>query len=109
MCSLASVAPATCSRCRGSVQPTSPASIASGLVTRNGDRVRFVHSLYQEALYHDLPRERRQALHREAARSLAATDAPAAEIAHHLLESGPEHAADAIEQTIIAAREALDM
>lgn len=84
------------------------AATSSGLITRHGDRIRFAHALYREALYHDLPRPARQALHREAARVLAATDARPAEIAHHLIESGPEAAADAVEQAIAAARQALD-
>lgn len=83
------------------------AAVASGLVTRAGDRVRFAHALYREALYGDLPRPAREALHRDAARVLAATGAPAAEVAHHLLEAGPEAAGEAIAQAIAAAREAL--
>ncbi|HEY5944001.1 MAG TPA: AAA family ATPase [Kofleriaceae bacterium] len=84
------------------------AAVRSGLVTRQAGRVRFAHALYREALYHDLPRETRQALHREAARALAATTAKAAEVAHHLFEAGPAEAASAIAQAIIAARQALD-
>ncbi|HUS31963.1 MAG TPA: AAA family ATPase, partial [Kofleriaceae bacterium] len=88
--------------------PEIDAAIASGLVTRRGDRVRFTHALYREALYHDLPRATRHALHRDAARVLSAMGAPAAEVAHHLIEAGPEAAPDAVEQTIVAARQALD-
>jgi RecA/RadA recombinase len=83
-------------------------AIASGLVLRRGARLQFAHALYREALYHDLAGPTRQALHREAARALAATAAPAQEIAHHLLESGPDAAVDTVEQAILAAREALD-
>jgi predicted ATPase len=79
----------------------------SGLVTARGERFRFSHALYREALYHDLPRAQRQELHREAARALAATGAPLAELAHHLLESGPEAVADAIDHAIRAAHQAL--
>lgn len=82
-------------------------AVASGLVTRRGDRVRFVHALYREALYHDLPRASRHVLHREAARILGAIGAPAVEVAHHLMESGPDAAADAIDQAILASREAM--
>ena len=56
------------------------------------------------ALYHDLAPAERRALHREAARTLASTGAPAAEVAHHLIESGPDGAADAIAQSIAASR-----
>ncbi len=81
----------------------------SGLVTSYRDRVRFSHALYREALYHDLPRARRQELHRQAARALAPSSSRLAETAHHLLESGPEMAAAAIEQAIRAADRALDV
>ena len=81
------------------------AAVTSGLVTRQGDRIRFSHALYREALYHDLAGEMRRALHRDAARALTETGAPAPELAHHLIESG---APEAIEQSIVAAREALD-
>ncbi len=84
------------------------AAIASGLANRHGDRIRFAHALYREALYHDLAPAMRQQLHREAARVLTATGAPTAEIAHHLIESGPDAAVDAIDHSIAAAREALD-
>jgi hypothetical protein len=88
--------------------PEIDAAIASGLLTRRGERVRFAHALYREALYHDLPIVARQALHRDAARALAATGAPAAEVAHHMLEGGADAAVQAIDQAIVAARAALD-
>jgi hypothetical protein len=71
------------------------------LIVARGERLRFSHALYREALYHDLPRARRQELHRAAAAALA--DAPPAETAHHLLESGPSAAAEAIDHAIRAA------
>jgi predicted ATPase len=79
----------------------------SGLVTARGERFRFAHALYREALYHDLPRERRREMHREAARALAAGDAPLSEIAHHLLEAGPAVVAEADDHAIRAAYQAL--
>ncbi len=79
-----------------------------GLLGVRGDEVRFTHALYREALYHDLPAARRQELHRAAARALEATGAPIAEIAHHLLESGPSAAPEAIDHAIRAARHALE-
>jgi hypothetical protein len=80
----------------------------SGLLAPRGDRLRFSHALYREALYQELPRARRQAIHRAAARALATTGAPLAEIAHHLLEAGPEVASDAIDQAIVAATHAVE-
>ena len=81
----------------------------SGLVTARDGRLRFSHSLYREGLYHELPRLRRQALHREAARALADSGASLEEIAHHLLESGPDAAADAIDHAVRAAAHAVDV
>jgi hypothetical protein len=76
----------------------------SGLIGVRGDRVRFAHALYREALYHDLPRERRCELHAAAARTLAARGAPLSEVAHHLLECGDP---TAIDHAIRAAYSAL--
>jgi hypothetical protein len=81
----------------------------SGLVTARGDRFRFSHALYREALYHELPRVRRQALHGDAARALVEAGAPLAETAHHLLLAGPEAAEAGIDRAIAAAGHALDM
>lgn len=80
----------------------------TGLVMRRGDRIRFAHSLYREALYHDLARPVRQALHREAARALSASGASPAEVAHHLLESGPDAVAEATEQALAAAHQSVN-
>ena len=81
----------------------------SGLVTAQNGRLRFSHSLYREGLYHELPRIRRQTLHREAARALSDSGASLEEIAHHLLESGPAAAADAIDYAVRAAAHAVDV
>ena len=79
-----------------------------GLVAGRGARVRFTHALYREAVYHDLSPARRHALHAGAARALVATGAPAAEIAHHLLEAGADAAPAAVDSAIEAARQALE-
>jgi hypothetical protein len=83
--------------------------VKSGLVTAQEDRLRFSHSLYREGLYHELPRVRRQALHRDAARALTDSGASLGEIAHHLLEGGSEVAADAIDHAVRAAGSAVDV
>lgn len=83
--------------------------VKSGLVTVRDGRLRFSHSLYREGLYHELARLRRQALHREAARSLAESGASLGEVAHHLLESGPDAATDAIDHAVRAAGNAVDV
>jgi hypothetical protein len=77
------------------------------LVGRGG-RLRFSHALYREALYYDLPLARRQILHREAARALAATGAPLAELAHQWIAAGPETADLAVDHAVRAAAHALD-
>ncbi len=84
-------------------------AVTNGLVIRRGVRLRFSHALYREALYHDLSRAKRQELHRACARALAATDAPLAETAHHLLEGGGDAAPDAIDHAIRAAATALSV
>jgi hypothetical protein len=86
------------------LEPDIETALGSGLLVRRGDRLRFAHALYREALYQDMPRADRQARHRDAARVLAAAAAPAAEIAHHLIECD---AAEAVEHAVIAARAAL--
>ena len=78
-----------------------------GLLTVAGGRLRFSHALYREGLYYELSRPRRQALHREAAHTLATTGAPLAETAHHLLEGGAEAAAEAIDHAVRAAAQAV--
>jgi hypothetical protein len=84
-------------------------AVRSGLAIAAGDRLRFSHALYREALYHDLARPRREELHRAAARALAATGASPAAIAHHLLEGGPTAADGAIDHATQAAEQALAM
>jgi hypothetical protein len=77
-------------------------------------RHRFAHALFREALYRDLTATRRRELH---AAILAALErrhqgdprAPAASLAYHALESGPEHLARAVQWTTRAAEVALEM
>jgi hypothetical protein len=80
----------------------------SGVLVAQRDRLRFSHALYREALYFDLPAARRQSLHREAARALASAAAPAAELAHHLLEAGSAAVVEAVDQAIRAAAQAVE-
>jgi hypothetical protein len=103
------VAVAVLGRMVGNAEAVVDDAIRSGLVTVREGRLRFSHSLYREGLYHDLPRLRRQTLHRQAAQALADSGASHEEIAHHLFESGPDAATDAIEQAIRAAAHAVDV
>jgi len=100
---------AVLSRMAGDIDALLDDAIRSGLVTAQDGRLRFSHSLYREGLYHELPRLQRQALHRDAARALAESGASLEEIAHHLLESGPDLAADAIDHAVRAAGHAVDV
>lgn len=84
-------------------------AVRGGLLIAREGRLRFAHALYREALYGDLPRSRREALHREAARAIASTGAPLGEIAHHLLEAGLDAREEAIDHAIRAAALALDV
>ncbi|GMV15339.1 MAG: hypothetical protein AMXMBFR56_35630 [Polyangiaceae bacterium] len=77
-----------------------------GLVVARDGRLRFSHALHREALYHDLERDRRQLLHREAARTMS--HALPSALAHHLLEAGPDALPEAIDQTVHAAAIAID-
>jgi hypothetical protein len=96
-------------RMSGQLETVMDDALRSGLLTMRDDRLRFSHSLYREGLYHELPRSRRQALHRDAARALADSSASNAEIAHHLFESGPDAAAEAIDRAVRAAANAVDI
>lgn len=84
-------------------------AVRGAIVTVTGRRYRFAHALYREALFQDLPHDRRERLHRDAATALRAQGAPIAEIAHHLLEAGAAAASEAIDHAIRAARVALDV
>jgi len=65
-------------------------AIDSGLLVEDGDLIGFRHVLAAEAVYENLSRARRRALHRRAAAALRRTSpAPLGRIAYHL-----KHAAD---------------
>ena len=80
----------------------------SGILVANRARLRFSHALYREALYFDLAAARRQSIHRDAARALALAGAPAAELAHHLLEAGGAAVVEAVDEAIHAAAQAVE-
>lgn len=81
------------------------------LVARGAGRVAFAHGLIAETLHDDLPAARRHALHLSVADWLARDPSPPlTEIAHHLLEAGPEHverAAEAVRRAAERARREL--
>lgn len=60
------------------------AAARAGIIETSGDRLSFRHELIHDALYQDWPLPVRRSLHRELAERLAASDAPAWRVAHHL-------------------------
>ncbi|MFF4257321.1 ATP-binding protein [Streptomyces sp. NPDC001663] len=85
----------------GEVRTLLGEAAGAGLLAEAGaDRGAFRHDLLRDAVYDTLTPAERAALHRTAADVLAGyarrgRDTGPAEVAHHLLQSGPEHAAEA--------------
>lgn len=74
----------------------------------NGRAASFVHDIVREAVHAELPPARRRRLHRDAATALAASAAPAAEVARHLVAAGALAGdAELLEWTARAADEAV--
>jgi DNA-binding CsgD family transcriptional regulator len=86
----------------GSLRPEQPADelVGAGLLEREGARLRFRHPLLQEAVYQDVPLERRRAIHHELAEALSWSGAyPVERVAGHLERAGqPEAALVALER-----------
>lgn len=59
-------------------------ALRTGLLESVGDELRFRHDVVREAVYEDVPRPVRLALHAEAGAALAAGGAPARLVAQHL-------------------------
>lgn len=89
------------------------AAVDVALLSIEGDgRYQFSHFCVREVIHDDMPAPRRWALHRSVADQLAACAsgglAPAySELAHHLLEAGPEARAPALDALERAAEHAL--
>ena len=81
------------------------AALEAGALTVWGARYRFRHELVRQALVEQVPPHHRIAMHRDAARRLAAADAEPALIAQHWLDGGrPDEAAGWL---LAAARRAI--
>lgn len=79
--------------------------VSAGLLDPEEDRFRFRHPLLQEAVYDEVPAERRRALHEQIAAAMAKRDSHSAErVAHHLEQAGRPEAALSVLDT--AAEEA---
>jgi DNA-binding CsgD family transcriptional regulator/tetratricopeptide (TPR) repeat protein len=59
-------------------------AVRAGVLGESGERLAFHHELVREAVYSDLPRSVRQALHLQAGRALVAAAAPPGQVAAHL-------------------------
>jgi hypothetical protein len=63
-------------------------AVAAGILVGSGSELAFRHQLIRQALYESMPAALRTALHAEAARELAATDADALSVAQQLFAAG---------------------
>lgn len=70
-----------------------------------GDRLGFRHQLVRDALYQNLPRSVRAALHLDVARALARRNAPPLTVAEHLLRCPGDHDPDTLPWLLEAAAE----
>ncbi|HEY5946308.1 MAG TPA: AAA family ATPase, partial [Kofleriaceae bacterium] len=88
-----------CKRSPNEVHDALDAAVELGvLVVRGPSRYAFAHGLIQETRHDDLPAGRRAELHLAVANALERDPArPLTEIAHHLLDAGPDHADRAAE------------
>ena len=67
---------------------------------------RFTHDLYREAIIEGLSTTARTAINLSVGRALRARSGPAARVAAHLLAAGPQARQDALDYSLLAAREA---
>ncbi|MGI8306483.1 ATP-binding protein [Saccharopolyspora hattusasensis] len=72
--------------------------IASGVLVEFGAHLKFRHTVVRQALYENIPKPIRVALHNQAARALAPTGARIEFVAEHLLAALPGDAAIGIDE-----------
>jgi DNA-binding CsgD family transcriptional regulator len=82
--------------------------VSVGLLNREDERFRFRHPLLREAVYDELPAERRRALHEQIAAAMAKSGSqPAERVAAHLERAGrPEAALAVLETAAVEASQA---
>src|SRR5262249_37173342 len=92
-------------RGRAALEEAVAAGVRAGVLAEAGEgRVRFRHALLREALYAELARPRRAALHAAVAARLSSQHPPPTlEIAHHAIEAGPGERY--VERVTVTARE----
>ncbi|MFC8448745.1 AAA family ATPase [Kitasatospora sp. NPDC057223] len=83
-------------------------ALAAGLLTDDGQQVRFRHDLLRRAVYEDVPPSVRQHLHRSAAERLLSDGGAAAPAAPHVLACARPGDTEAVEVLRRAAFELLD-
>ena len=81
-------------------------AVRAGVLEDDGARLRFRHDLIRDAAYEDLPESVRRGLHREAGQRLAASGAPARQVAGQMARGAAPGDAEAITWLASAAREA---
>ncbi len=86
------------------LQPARTALLAGVLEERDA-RLAFRHDLIREAIYEDLPEDARAALHLEAGRRLARSQAPALQVAEQFALGALSGDAEAVDWLHTAARE----
>ena len=94
---------------RSSVALLDPINVAmaAGVLNADVSKFTFRHDLLREAIYDDIPSAARAALHRDAAKSLAAAGASALKVAEHLVLGAEKGDRDAATQIATAAKQAL--
>ncbi len=80
-------------------------SIRAGILTDDGDRLRFRHDVIREATYSDMTSSVRTGLHRATAEHLAASGGSAMRVAEHLLRATEPGDREAVDWLVRAAHE----
>jgi DNA-binding CsgD family transcriptional regulator len=83
------------------------AALVSAGVVEPGGTVRFTHPILRTAIYGDLSPAERERLHHSAAATLRQRDAPAVEVAAHVMHTEPAADPEAVALLRKAARDAL--
>lgn len=93
---------------RSAIDLTAPlrTAVGAGVLGESGHRLQFRHDLVRDAIYFDLPLAVRTGLHLATGRALAASGAPASQVASHLALGASPGDADAVAWMRRAAQQA---
>ncbi|WP_316741479.1 AAA family ATPase [Streptomyces sp. MK7] len=89
----------------GTLLPAVSAALGAELLAEDGDRLAFRHELVRRAVYEELPRPMRSALHREAGELLGTAGAPSAEVIRHVVLGGGPLDQEAMRTLLRAVRD----